>query len=155
MSITKDLLHELFDYKDGQLIRKVNSGTAKIGDIAGCFSRHLGYVLVSANGKQYRLHRLIYIYHYGDIPDKLQIDHINGNRIDNRIDNLRLVTNQENGFNRLTAKGYRWIEKAKKFQARIVLNGKDINLGLFTNENDAREAYLNAKANLHTIENRL
>ena len=80
-----------------------------------------------------------------------QIDHINGIRTDNRISNLRNVTNQENKWNRNFAKGYHYNKNANKFQAEIVLDYKKIYLGLFNTEEDARAAYIKAKEQYHII----
>ena len=78
------------------------------------------------------------------------IDHINGQRNDNRFCNLRSVTNQENLFN-TKAKGYFYNKKNNKFIAQICLNGKRINLGAFLNKEDASAAYLEAKNEYHKI----
>jgi hypothetical protein len=84
----------------------------------------------------------------------MEIDHINGIKTDNRIENLRLVTHQQNSFNRsrLNAKGYSWNKVAQKWQATITANGKNKYLGLFANEEDARKAYLNNVKNLHIMQ---
>jgi predicted GNAT family N-acyltransferase len=88
-----------------------------------------------------------------DIDDKeKQIDHINGNRLDNNINNLRLVSNQQNSFNRTRARGYTWNKRNKNWNAQIMLNGKHIHLGCYTTEDEARKAYLNGKLLYHVIE---
>lgn len=79
-----------------------------------------------------------------------QIDHINGVRDDNRISNLRSVTNQQNQFNR-TPKGYYWNKSTGKWKSGIRLNGKYIYLGLFDNEEEAKESYLKSKKIYHNI----
>lgn len=79
------------------------------------------------------------------------IDHINGNRIDNRVENLRITTQRENQFNRPNAKGYCWIGENKKWRAQIRLNGKIIYLGLYDTEEEAHQAYLRAKPIYHII----
>ena len=78
------------------------------------------------------------------------LDHINQNRSDNRICNLRSISKQQNHFN-TKAKGYCWNKQKNKFQARIKLNNKSIHLGLFNNEIDAIQAYLEAKKIYHII----
>ena len=80
-----------------------------------------------------------------------EIDHINGLRDDNKIVNLRSVTKSENQWNRLTAKGYTRHKKYNKWQAQIKINNKVIYLGLFTSEQEARNAYLAAKEIYHKI----
>lgn len=117
-----------------------------------------GYLVINIEGKNYRVHRVIYkLYHpdwnIEDISKENKIDHENNNRMDNRIVNLRNVTDQENHFN-TNAKGYCWHKNAKKWVAKICLNRKDIHLGYFDNEDDARKAYLDAKQIYHVIHSR-
>jgi hypothetical protein len=77
------------------------------------------------------------------------IDHINGIKDDNRIDNLRSVTIQHNNWNRTKCKGY--TKRGNRYLPAIKINKKTIYLGSFSNEEDARKAYLNAKKVYHTI----
>ena len=149
--ITQEYLKERFSYKDGNLLWKVKpSLNRNIGDVAG--NKHpSGYISITSLGKGHRAHRFIWIWHNGTIEDGLQIDHINGVRDDNRIENLRLVTRQENGWNRKTAKGYTWSKYHKKWHSQIKVNGKVLHLGYFHEEPDAREAYLTAKEKYHII----
>ena len=79
-----------------------------------------------------------------------QIDHINGIRTDNRILNLRNVTNQQNCWNRTKAKGYYWNKDRNKWQAQIRGN-KVICLGYFNTEQEARNAYVQAKEKYHKL----
>lgn len=79
------------------------------------------------------------------------IDHINGNKLDNRIINLRIVTNQENHFNRTKAKGYCLNKNNNNWVARIKLDYKLIHIGTFSTEIEARNAYLKAKEIYHKI----
>jgi hypothetical protein len=79
---------------------------------------------------------------------KLVVDHINNNRLDNRVENLRIVTQRENANKKhikSTSKytGVHWQEDNKKWRASIIINGKKYYLGLFTNEYDAHLAYQN------------
>lgn len=83
--------------------------------------------------------------------DKRQADHINHNTLDNREANLRIVTNSQNHYNRRKTKGYCWHKMAKKYYARIKINGQTINLGLFDTASKARAAYLKAKKKYHKI----
>lgn len=84
-------------------------------------------------------------------PDGMQIDHINGLRHDCRKCNLRIVTKQQNDWNRSKVKGYYWNKDAQKFQACIALSGKQFHLGLFNTEDEAHQAYLDAKKIYHVI----
>jgi hypothetical protein len=80
-----------------------------------------------------------------------ELDHINGIRNDNRIENLRSVTRQQNQWNRTTAKGYYWDKVKNKWRAELKLNRKKIYLGMFNTEEEARNAYLAAKQIYHVI----
>jgi hypothetical protein len=80
-------------------------------------------------------------------PENLPcVDHINGNKLDNRVNNLRWVSKSDNNHNQKAAKGYCWHKQHNKWYAQININGKVTFLGLFTNEADARTAYLSASA---------
>ena len=142
---------ELFDYKEGQLIWRVKKGSrGSIGSVAVGIN-HTGYSRIKIDGVKYSTHRLIWIYHNGDVPEGLEIDHINRVRDDNRIENLRLVTRQENTFNS-NSKGYSWFKQTKKWKAQICINRKVIHIGYFKAKEDARQAYLKAKEKYHTIQ---
>jgi len=151
--ITQLLLQNIFIYNNGKLFWNYNSIGVNIGDRAGSIATN-GYRVINFANKHHKEHRLIYIYHYGDIPDGLEIDHINMIRDDNRIENLRLVTPQENHFNS-SVKGYSWHEREQKWRARIIINGQHIYLGYFDLEEDSRQVYLDAKKIYHTIPNRI
>lgn len=136
MEVTQELLHELFEYKNGELYWKISpSNNVKIGDKAGCLSS-TGYLFVGIKNKLYRCHRLIFLMHHGHLPK--YIDHINNNPSDNRIENLRVCTIQQNQFNSKIPKnnssGYKgifWIEACKKWRVRIRVNGKLKSFGYF------------------------
>ena len=96
----EELLKELFDYDNGCLYWKVSPARrVKVGDRFGSYEPN-GYRRGSIHSKYYREHRLIWLWHGLELPEGMQIDHINHNRSDNRIDNLRMVTNQENARNK-------------------------------------------------------
>ncbi|KKL69534.1 hypothetical protein LCGC14_2113970 [marine sediment metagenome] len=103
------------------------------------------------NRNQYTIYmaREILGLRYGD---KRQGDHINHNTLDNRISNLRVVTQNQNQWNRKNPKGYCWDESIKKYMARIRLNGKSIYLGHFCTPEEAHRMYLNAKKLYHKIQ---
>jgi hypothetical protein len=86
---------------------------------------------------------------YGNV-DFERLDHINQNRQDNRILNLRIVTHQQNLFN-TKSKGYSWNKPNQKWVGKIMVNGKHIHLGSFNTEEEARQSYLKAKEKLHII----
>ena len=117
-----------------------------------------GYYYIQLNHnkikKSYRVHRLIYKFNNPEwnmtyTPDN-QIDHIDNNTTNNNIENLRVVTNSENQQNILSTKGYYFHKRINKYHARIKVNNKYHHLGYHDTEEEAREAYLNAKAKYHT-----
>ena len=150
-----------FNYENGKIYRfyELKKGDEwkeiKIQSAGNGYKRFKFYV----NKKLYtfRFHRLVYWLHNRDwdILDSSiknnSIDHIDGDKLNNNIENLRLVTHQENQWNRTHAKGYYWFKKSKKWRAEIRLNSKPIHLGLFDNEIDAHNAYLEAKKKYHII----
>lgn len=102
--------------------------------------------MVRANKTSMLYHRIVWELVFGPIPKGLQIDHINGNKIDNRIENLRLVTNRENCHNYSWHRGGRlpgcyYRKDCDKWQARAKVNGRDMHIGLYVNEQEAHEAY--------------
>ena len=114
-----------------------------------------GYKSIKINQKQKRLHRVIYYAHnqewdISDVSKNNFIDHIDGNKANNDIRNLRVVTSQQNSFN-TRAKGISWNKCAKKWAAQIYLNRKKIHLGYFDTEEEARNAYLEAKKKYHIM----
>jgi hypothetical protein len=134
------------------------SSRARKGAVAGTIGLH-GYVHIRVNGVIHKAHRLAWLYEYGSHPtENLDIDHINGVRIDNRIENLRLLSRTENLQNqrRATANninsrllGSHIHKRISKYQARIVINGVTKSLGYFDNPNDAHSAYVAAKRLMH------
>ena len=119
-----------------------------------CKSTNKGYKRLElcheGKGKQYLIHRIIaYAYLGLDIHNPKQvIDHINRDKLDNQVSNLRIVSNQENQFN-TNAKGY--YKKGNKYEAKIQINGKKIYLGYFETTEEAHNAYLQAKLIHHII----
>jgi hypothetical protein len=116
-----------------------------------------GYVIVGFrfNNKKYQIksHRYAWYYMFNKLPDI--IDHINNDKTDNRIMNLRNVSQKENTYNRKTNKGYKKSECGNKYLASITVDGKGIHLGTFNTKEDARIEYLKAKEKYHTIKTRI
>jgi hypothetical protein len=152
--ITQEEVKELLDYNPdtGVFTWKVRrGGSVSVGDIAGTL-HHTSYLLIGIKGKIYSAHRLAWLYMTGNWP-KQDIDHINGNRVDNRFDNLRDVSSRENSSNTYKHRngklvGCSYHRCHKKWMAQIVINGENIGLGFFPTEQEAHQAYLTAKGNL-------
>lgn len=105
-----------------------------------------GYLSIEVDGKWYRAHRLAWLYVHGEMP-KVRIDHENGQRDDNRIDNLRPATTQQNNWNRkglegkaVKAKGV-CFHRSGRFHARITINGNRLDLGTHDTADEAAHAY--------------
>jgi hypothetical protein len=159
IKITQARLHELFDYRDdGNLIWKVclNGDRNKIGKVAGTFSKSNKYYHCQIGGKKYRLHRLIFLYHHGYLTLGMDIDHIDGNSSNNRIENLRGVTGSQNQWNRKKSvnntsgiKGINWDKQKSKWVSRVMVNYKSIFLGRFDTLEEATVAVENAREKYH------
>jgi len=157
MYISKEELETLFVYDEGKLINLYNRNyNSLIGKHAASLTNK-GYYSVKIKGRSFREHRLIWNMLVGAIPEGMQVDHINGVRNDNRIDNLRLVTSRENSQNQRSATvasktgvlGVSYYKKYNCYVAQISVNYKKINLGYFDNIDDAYVAYVDAKRKLH------
>ena len=127
--IDHNLVKTLFYYKDGDLYWKKNNRKA------GCL-KPTGYIVVEVNNKNMMAHRLIWMYHFGKV-DKF-IDHIDGNKSNNKIENLRLATKSQNCLNKKISilnttgcKGVRLRKDSGKYEARITYNKKQMILGCF------------------------
>jgi hypothetical protein len=154
-SITLDELRDFFSYdpETGELFWKVNRGMARAGSVAG--SLHpAGYILVGVKRKLLRIHRVIWAICYGRWPVG-DIDHINGDRADNRIANLREATRQENlrnskksATNASGVTGVFWQTRGRRWIA--VIGGPGTRtyhyLGCFENFEDAVAARKAAEA---------
>lgn len=145
-----------YDPSTGLFTRKITiSGRFNAGDVVGHKAKN-DYVRICVGYRSYAAHRLAWFYMTGMWPDRV-IDHINGKRNDNRFTNLRSVSNSENLQNQRKAhKGTRsgllgvgWHAKARKWRSQITLDKKQVFLGLFETKEEARAAYLKAKAKLH------
>ena len=105
--------------------------------------------------KHFKYHRVVFYAHNNDwdlfdTSKQNVIDHIDGVRTNNHISNLRNITQHENSFNRI-CKGYSFHKPMGKYVAKIKLNGKDIHIGYYDSEDEAHQAYLNKKEELHII----
>lgn len=150
LKLTADELRLLVDYDPGTghlLRRSKRVGTPYMEN---------GYTRIRIDGRAYRAHRLAWLHFYGEWPSE-QIDHINGARSDNRIENLRQASNAMNGQNRKGPKshnksgylGVHWNKKDRSFRAVIKANRVTHYLGSFKDPAVAYQAYLSAKRVLH------
>lgn len=124
-----------------------NSDRVRLGSPAGTIQR---YLQIRLDGRRFLAHRLAWLYMTGGWPPK-QIDHINGNKLDNRWNNLRLADPSQNNANcparaRNTSgfKGVTWHKRNRRWQAQIRVRGKPIYLGQFDKIEDAAQAYSRA-----------
>ena len=147
-----------FDPRNGKFHWKIHITNArkKPGDIAGYLSSNKEYWRINLMGQEIRAHRLAWYLHYGEDPGAdLLVDHINGDSLDNRIDNLRLVTESENSKNRKKGNnnttGFKGVYQNKdgSISARIDVNGKNKYLGSFKTVELAAKAYKEASIKYH------
>ena len=134
----------VYNRKDNQQILFDAEDFDKVSKHTWAASKNAGYVRCSNKGTTTLAHRMVM-----NEPKDLQLDHINGNKCDNRKANLRIVTIQQNQHNMRSAKGYSWIKRDRRYQAKITINKKTIHLGYFHTEDEARAAYLEAKRKHH------
>ena len=146
--ITQARLLELLHYDSGTGIFTWAAARQRgtVGAVAGTV-RPDGYVSIMIDGRSHQAHRLAWLYVYGQFPSA-GLDHINREKSDNRIANLRTATVAENGKNRNVNtnntsgyKGVCWFKPRSKWRARAVLRGKEHSLGYFTTAEAASEAY--------------
>ena len=114
------------------------------------------YIQLTHNNipKNYFVHRVIYKFNnpdwdIHDVSSTNQIDHFDNDKINNDIENLRVVTHSENNQNTITTKGYSWNKNNNKYVAQITINYKRHHLGYYDTEEEAREAYLIGKKKYH------
>lgn len=151
-SLTSRRLRELLDYnpKTGVFTCRVRrGGLANPGAIAGEITNH-GYRRITLDGKKYLGSHLAWFWTKGRWPKK-QLDHKNGDRLDDRFSNLRQANPSQNGANSRTKKnnafglkGVGLDSRSGRFRARIYVNYHDIHLGLHDTAEAAHAAYLTA-----------
>lgn len=157
MTTLADIL-AVFSYcpETGELRWAVDYRVGRTGEIAGSIDAN-GYRRVQYKCRTYKVHRLAWLFVHGEWPAH-DIDHINGNRADNRIANLRLASKAQNAQNYLrreTSSGFQgvcWNKRHKKWRAHIRANRCQHYLGSFDTPEAAHSAYLSAKRNLHEFQ---
>jgi hypothetical protein len=144
-SINQEDVKKRFDYKDGFLIYKQSFAKAKAGKIVGINQKQTNYTRVCFNNKIYMAHRIIFLWHHGFLPE--EVDHIDRNIKNNKIENLRAATRLENAKNRKKNitntsgfTGVYWQKNAGKWRAMIQVNKRLVCFGLFAKIEDAVEA---------------
>ena len=154
--LTQDRLKQVFDYnpETGLFTRILAiSRKSKVGDIVTTVNRQ-GYIVLRLDGELHYCHRLAWLFVHGFYPTS-HIDHINGNPSDNRLCNLRDVSQKANMQNlhkphKDSKSGFIGVHKDKKrWAARIFVNGKSVSLGSYSTPKDASTAYLAAKRIYH------
>lgn len=128
-----------YDPDTGLLTKKTNYGCIYLNN-------KTGYLFFAIKRKHYRYHRICWAIHYNKWPVSF-IDHINGNKTDNRITNLKDCENRENQQNQKRHRegklvGANYHKRSNVWRSRIKINGKQLYLGSFKTEKEAHEAYL-------------
>lgn len=141
----QDILKSQYSYNPdtGIFVYALSRSRFLIGEIAGCSTSKEKYVRIHFEGKSRQAHRLAFLYMTGKWPEGL-VDHLDGDKHNNRWDNLRDTTASVNSRNRLLDKrnksgitGVRWCKTSCKWEAYIYANGKSHRLGSFVEKEDA------------------
>lgn len=153
---SQKILNKLFKYKNGLIYWNNPPHGARKDGIAGRLNTK-GHLRVCIDGDDYLVHRIIYTMFYGEIPFGVDIDHKDENKSNNLIDNLRQATNSQNKINSKRRsdnisgyKGVSFKSANNKWQASIVINGKNKYLGLFEDKETAAVAYRDAALLYHS-----
>ena len=153
--LTEEQANKYFTYDEevGKLLWKVAKGRARVGHVAGYIDRR-GYRVVKIDGKLYKIHRLVFLINKGYLPKVL--DHINNDRADNRIENLRpanLYQNSQNSKLRFDntsgIKGVSLHKVTKKWEAKVQAYGKRKYLGQFHTLEEAEQIVTTVRKDLH------
>jgi hypothetical protein len=153
--ITQELLQALFRYEpDGRLLRLVTTNPRATALTYSGSPNKAGYLRTRVAGKLYYNHHLVWFLHHGTWPPAL--DHINGDKADNRIENLRICDHTGNMRNALLRrdsttgiKGIGWRPDKQRYRARIVVDRKEICLGHFKTLEEAKAVMQDARNKYH------
>jgi hypothetical protein len=148
-------LKQLFDYRDGKLFWKTKkSRNTSIGRQLG-FTTRTAVVprrLTNIDGINYSVSRLVWTWHYGDIPKGLEVDHINRDTMDNRIENLRVVTKSQNLSNRAVyGSGVIWHKRAGKWNVQFSVKNKLRSFGYFKTKEQAEDVAQLVRSKLNEL----
>jgi len=140
-------------YEDGYLYWKSGKQGRKKDKVIGA-PNNTGYLQLCFSGKKYLNHRIVFLMHHGYMPE--YVDHIDNNRNNNRIENLREATRSQNQWNRRVnknsstgVKNVYWNPQLKKYFAQLNVNKKSIYLGVFKELEDAKKALINFRKEHH------
>ena len=139
LEVSQERVLELFKYEDGKLFQRSNNQPAKIYVTKG----HR-YARIKFDKREFKLHRIIFLYHHGYLPDI--IDHINGDRYDNRIENLREANTYQNRQNsriystsKSGVKNVYFDARSNKWRVSFSINGKRKNFGIYSDLEEAKQ----------------
>lgn len=149
-------IRDYLRYENGKLFwTKKPCKKVIVGDEAGSINKNTGYKEVGFKGKLYLAHRVVWFLVKNEQPPEI-LDHINNDKSDNHIENLREATSSQNNSNAKIrkdntsgVKGVTWYKQGNKWQASLRLNNKRIHLGSFTDLADAEQAVKQARHQLH------
>lgn len=155
--ITQKRLHDLFEYReDGNLVWQKSKPGIRKDMVAGSLNPTTNHYQVLVDEKIFNLHRMIFLFHYGYLTSGLEIDHIDGNPSNNRIENLREVTKSQNAQNAKIrsdntsgVKGVYWNKERQKWCARLRVNGKNKSLGNYKTLEEAEAVIREAREKYH------
>jgi len=138
LEVSQERVLELFRYEDGKLFRRSDN------KLMGCYTQKHRYARIGIDGQNYKVHRIIFLYHKGYMP-KI-IDHINGDCYDNRIENLREANTYQNrqnsriySTNRSGVKNVYWADNCQKWRVTFSINGKRKTFGYYVDLKEAKK----------------
>lgn len=160
MELTAERLRTrlLYDPLTGAFTRAVSVAKFKKGELAGCTALHGGkkYIRIGVDGREYYAQRLAWLYMTGQWPN-FEVDHFDGDSLNNRWSNLRDVPHTANNQNQRRAHsdnpvgllGVSWVGRKSKYRASLTIKRKSHFLGYFDSPEEAHAAYIVAKRQAH------
>jgi hypothetical protein len=147
-TLTLELVNEYltYDAETGNLYQRKKRPHIQVGSLAGCL-RHTGYRYIELKGRKYPAHHIVWLLETGEVPTKF-LDHIDGEKSNNHISNLREVTNKQNtenrGKQRNNTTGYKGVtynKRLNKYIAQIQHNSKQMHIGVYSTAYEAHISY--------------